>query len=134
LSCPDLSAFLPEQEVWLAKLKSIAAQGNWAAASVGLDRWQKMAAQTQKDLQACLARAAEALESFQDLSGKFRALQVKGAAIAQRQPIPELQRLEARCVEELARKPCDLTEARRLVEAYEKVLVGKSNLSYSVSR
>ncbi|RFB80719.1 hypothetical protein [Methylovirgula sp. 4M-Z18] len=122
---PDFDAIVPELDVWLAKLKDLAKAGNWSGATAGLERWHKLCAERTAQLRVARTQIVAQRDAFENLRGRFRALQVKASRIAPGQAGPELPHLQTRCTEELARVPFNAGEARRLIEAYEKVLSGR---------
>ncbi len=130
VASPEFDAVGPELEVWLGKLKDLAHAGNWSGATVGLERWHKLCAERSGQLHAARAQVVAQRDAFENLRGRFRALQVKASRIAPGQAGPELPHLETRCIEELARAPFNASEARRLVEAYEKVLNSRINVRF----
>ncbi len=105
---------------WLATLEQTVSSGGLRAAGIGLDKW----------CEACRARTEAVREAhdglrarlgaLDDARGRLRALRAKRAAIGSADPA--VARLEAEAKAALARAPCRLAEAGRLLDAYEAAL------------
>jgi len=117
---PDLDAIAAELarlDVELADIKGLA-DDEWDLATRRLARLDQQADLLGRRARDAEAAAGSALRARDELRGRLDAFRAKAFATGRAED-PDLDELHAKALNELHVAPCDLGEARRLVEAYQ---------------
>ncbi len=111
---------------WLAKLDAVAREGRFAAAEVGLARWEQ-AASGYLAADGAIAGALAALLGRRDeLLGRLRARRAQAQAQARSAALdPSVEAVASEAERLLTRRPTPLAQAAALVERYEQAVLAR---------
>ncbi len=110
---------------WLERIERQAATGDWRAASVGLERWQRVTSAHLANAHRVLAANRGQLERRDELRGLLDAFRVKAASEGWAED-PVLIPLHKAACDSLYVAPCDLAVAAERVHAFIDVVNGKA--------
>jgi chromosome segregation ATPase len=124
LAAPSTVDQVEDLNNWLKTLLATFEKGNWKAAQVGLNKWQKSIEQSLKQIREQILACKELLEELAELQGRFSALKVKANTYASRGKIIDssINRLADETTRILQNLPVDLVQIRRLITDYESQL------------
>ncbi|MDP9440715.1 MAG: protein kinase, partial [Actinomycetota bacterium] len=109
---------------WLDRIERLAATGDWRAAAVGLERWQRVASAHLANAHRVLAANRGPLERRSELRGLLDAFRVKAASEGRAED-PVLIPLHKAASDSLYVAPCDLAVAAERVHAFIDAVNGK---------
>lgn len=105
---------------WLQVIEETLESGRWRAAAVGFAKWEALCDAIGVACKGTCELAQKTLGELEDLQGRLIALCAKGEKLQMNDA--ELTSTGGRACAALAQRPCRLTEARDLVDAYELAL------------
>lgn len=126
---PAIDAEIESLAQWLGVIKETFAAGRWRAAAVGFGKWEAACAGRLAALEELRRRAHAPLDRLEDVAGRFRALLAMAEKLGADKAGAPLAPAELAARAEIGRAPCSLTEAGRLVDAYELALRDWRNAS-----
>ncbi len=112
---------------WHARLQAAVQRGEWQSARVGLDKWQRAMAQTERACNEALTASERALSDRRELRGRLDAMKSKAIACG-RSEDPTLSALEEQATTLIQRRPTPLTELTRIVATYQRELTARTRV------